>query len=601
MTQCQYCGVSMCPNCERCHNRKCDVEYTPNSVCALKPIESATTQKAKGIAALVGMYGDYSLPPVRGLIKATISDEDIERVIKWVGGRVFVRPCPVRPRHGFVESRTVISAGGLGKVVKETLKADPEGELLLMHPIKATWSAVWTPSLVTFGAGHDGATGGKDTISFPLGGAVPVTLEECYESAGISPLVDDPYVEVVSKGAKTYLTQLRAGPKGGRGGDYIPSKVKVERVLYPGLFGDNLLAWEEAIKGAGPGTVVSHFGGSPIDHFSVHARCEGIPVVFSKSVSEGDELEPTKVVDPDPLAVLRGLVVAETMTLGVHQHPSTVLMMLGLHHSSAMEGEDAFWIGVGAGLLLRYGSVALRGEVRHLQGSKKPDRASVYSRALPFTYSRHRASVPRMITAFRYGKFGSSSVGGLKWAQCGYSIYRMFKAMRALALVPNQVSLSRFIQAYNTTLNQAHNNGWWMNKFTDKETFSRVCRGEVLSTVQAYRSIKEAYHADPGDVEGAINRWAQWSNQTLTPPKVKRASVTVGQYGMNVGVSSRLLGARHRDLRLDTSKVLRTLTRELGGDLVVVPSKTGLRVELTRSHMKPITLYEDEPLTSQDV
>ena len=45
---------------------------------------------------------------------------------------LMARPCPIRPRHGFVESRQVHSVEEVNQVLSETLVADPKGEVILM-------------------------------------------------------------------------------------------------------------------------------------------------------------------------------------------------------------------------------------------------------------------------------------------------------------------------------------------------------------------------------------------------------------------------------------------------------------------------------------
>lgn len=85
-----------------------------------------------------------------------------ERMVRELGPvRIFARPCPLVPCHGFVDSRVVSSASDILQVVKETVKADPNGEVILMPFIEAKYSAVQVGEYVTLGIGHDGVTAGK--------------------------------------------------------------------------------------------------------------------------------------------------------------------------------------------------------------------------------------------------------------------------------------------------------------------------------------------------------------------------------------------------------------------------------------------------------
>ena len=78
------------------------------------------------------------------------------------------RPCPVTPRHGFVESRIVKTVGDLRAVCEETTLADPRGEILLMPFVENhNYSAVLTDQGLSIGTGHDGATAGKDAQLVP--------------------------------------------------------------------------------------------------------------------------------------------------------------------------------------------------------------------------------------------------------------------------------------------------------------------------------------------------------------------------------------------------------------------------------------------------
>src|ERR1700733_7280485 len=79
---------------------------------------SPQTQKARGLAALARLGVIASVPPFQVYRAREVSPSQL------VG--YFSRPCPMRPRHGFVDSRegrTVEEGAGL---IKETLDADDD-------------------------------------------------------------------------------------------------------------------------------------------------------------------------------------------------------------------------------------------------------------------------------------------------------------------------------------------------------------------------------------------------------------------------------------------------------------------------------------------
>lgn len=83
--------------------------------------------------------------------------------VTWIA-----RPCPVTPRHGFVESRIVKTVKDLRTVCEETTLADPRGEVLLMPFVEnRDYSAVLTDQGLSIGTGHNGATTGKDAVLVP--------------------------------------------------------------------------------------------------------------------------------------------------------------------------------------------------------------------------------------------------------------------------------------------------------------------------------------------------------------------------------------------------------------------------------------------------
>ena len=143
------------------------------------------TQKAQGLQALIREYrntpfwGNLCVPfTARNTLLVTELDQiDIDNateIFRYLRGLAypkeilqFIRPCPITPKHGFVESRIFDNPQTLVDTARETIEADSLGEILIMQYIPAEYSSVINPNCITIGRGTDGVTSGKeDTITF---------------------------------------------------------------------------------------------------------------------------------------------------------------------------------------------------------------------------------------------------------------------------------------------------------------------------------------------------------------------------------------------------------------------------------------------------
>lgn len=143
-------------------------------------------------------------------------------------GRWFVRPCPRTPRHGFVPSRTLIlpdEADILQSLWDHCQALDPDAELVLMPFIPALYSAVITPTGVSVGLWHTGATGGKGVyLPTPTSKHYGINgyYYKMYNQAGLT-LDSTPYLEVVLTAERMEVVQVRSGPPVPALPYYIPS------------------------------------------------------------------------------------------------------------------------------------------------------------------------------------------------------------------------------------------------------------------------------------------------------------------------------------------------------------------------------------------
>jgi hypothetical protein len=499
-TTCDYCGwwnSGTRANCSSCGKPlKKTVSYIPK------------TQKAKGIkviqgisfGASVGAVNIHAIFPVNKPTPTTIGFTPPP----------FARPCPPSPEHGFVESRIVKSQEDLEKLRQETLAVNAESEILIMPLVNAEINMIWTPGLLTVGPGHDGATSGKGVISFPLAGLNPIPKIHL-NSADIS---DEkwPYLEAVKgKGTSNYdgyavnpeVTQLRSGPiLKVISQDFIPEEITVGVITKTN--GEDLLEWAKKVKliaaankqsEGQPQEVVWHPTGGITDHFSVHCREQGVPIMLSREPVVGEVLAPKPLDPPDAEAMKLGVIAGNIWIPAQHERQNAiVLALLSLHNSVALRGPYSFWLGVAASILLRFGSAGLRGEARHAHNATSKIRSDVYDFYIPKSISFHRAALSRVTQILTYG-FGdpeaAHSFGGKKWGACGASLAPLFNAVRDLFLEPSSERASALIQATNVVVNQAHNGGWWLNKFCTQTAYNEIPTGSIGWTLQASKSIWE--------------------------------------------------------------------------------------------------------------
>ena len=437
------------------------------------------TQKAKGVMELLsgGVIGlrvesPYPIP--------------IERVEPYDLIGKFVRPCPLRPRHGFVESRYVSTAEEAKKIIAETLAEDKDAEFMRMRQIHATVSAVWTRGLLTLGPGNDGATSGRDTLSVPTIGEA-VRAETC-RRAGIK---SAPYLEVLYEDHGVdypTLVQLRDGPAFEGETDYIPEETVVKRVVR--AEGD-LLAWEKKVKRLRKGTVVHHPGGSLASHYAVHAVLSRVPVLVSREPQIGETLQRGKVqVSESNIEALRAGF-AHAFSLEDYDFAlAGKFMLAALHNFVAWKGKYDVLLGLGMGFAARLNMIAVMGEHRHfprLTGGKPVwGREQVYDAW--WNVLQNKKSIAlfyRALRSFLRDHWGASlagGYGGVKWYKFGLLALKMYNA-----LVKGDANEA--FGEFNSLVNAVHNGGWGFNKFLGDELLNTASIYPALSAIWVGREI----------------------------------------------------------------------------------------------------------------
>jgi hypothetical protein len=519
---------------------------------ANKPLK-ANTQKAKGVIALQGMNHVWAqceyvrALPVKTLIKAS------EPLKSSIGGYLpaFCRPCPPNPEHGFVESKVVKTVEALEEMRQATLAANPDSEIMLTvtYPNVAA-NAIWTPNLLTIGPGNDGATAGKSTVSMPLSGMSKFRKEDL-EKAGVA-LDKAPYVEVIfdkmpdgyEPAFQTILTQIRSGPilDSGVTLDYIPEEMTVTEVIQTN--GEDLLEWAKVVRGlkGKTGVVVYHPGGSLVDHYSVHCRENGVPIVLTEEPKVGMVLASKPMADLDPQEIIRGLAYGSSVDMGKKGVAGgyVSLALMALHNSAALRGSHSFWIGLGVAAVCKLGSAAMRGEARHAHEAWKSlkNKPDIYAHYGPKSLSFHRAALSRVTQLLHYG-FGDPDtqpvasgcgMGGRRWALCGVALAPLFTSIRRLVAEPTVANASQLLLDYNVAINQAHNGGWWLNKFISVASYDEIPKGNLGFIMRAAPMIlKAGQERHTADLAKFTKSVLSWPEVTLIAPlRWRKADLNIG-------------------------------------------------------------------------
>jgi len=483
MFRCNVCGchistatkqpVSAC----KCAFRK-GVEYQTQTHKPLSAeIWNPVTQKAKGVVALREFT--LEVPEYKVFTVSKLTDRDKNYLL----GK-FVRPCPMRPRHGFVDSRVVNTKEELEQLIIETLAADPEAEFIAMAHIDARYSGIWTPGLLTIGKGTDGATAGTSAIPLPVLGDY---IDDRFGLKSKAAVTEQPYLELLWGGANMYEVQLRNGPVLPQTIDYIPAEMTVETIVE--AVGD-LLEWETKMRQVSKGTVVYHPNGSLASHYAVHAVLNNIPVLISREPKIGEVLKPSagSTTNPIDLNALRaGFYFG--CTADTNYETAAYAMLAGCHNSVVWKGKYDILIGLAMGFGFRLTVAAGLGENRHKGRVKhkmpKYGRDHVYQECWndilsQATRTKFQEALDNFLNLEWEGGFG-----GVSW----------FKFVRFAAVLYNCIiegKAEQAVEAFNLLINSAHNNGWGFNKFIGDEWMNTSAKNPVKPAIRCAPLLYQA-------------------------------------------------------------------------------------------------------------
>jgi hypothetical protein len=465
--------------------------YTSDYVPALA--SQPLTQKGKGIKILQSAN-------LLGKDMAIVAT-DVEQAVKAFQtlqpkGDVFMRPCPIYARHGFVDSRKVKDVTEVRSVWAEARAVDPQAEAILMPFIPAQHSMVWRPGQLSIGPGHDGATAGHDSVAVFLQPAYPASWKGLATKAGVrleagaDPIKEpaqSPFIEAVATSTGCILTQIRAG-----GADIItepdwnPAPFTVGEVITidhakkedPGA----MVEWETTAKGLKPGFhVVYNPGGNMGDHWSVHAQLAKVAIVTTFQPVVGQVLPKLGIdlVPMDPQAVLYGFLgglLGPSLLPKVNRERAVAAAILGTHHGLMNGGDAGVFVGASCAFLLRLAQAALWGEARHnpadVNHHKGLSRQQIFSQVLD-NWTLGRSRLADVVIGFHSWGQGTG-FGGDAWAAVGRGTIDLDSAMLRLVNEPTVANAENVVAVLTNVVNLAHNNGWFLNKFASSSLFDQA-------------------------------------------------------------------------------------------------------------------------------
>jgi len=476
--------------------------------------KKAKTQKAKGVLGLpkileaggfIDKWGnDLSLKINPSALVQM--EEDIEQALLEINeSKVFVRPCPKVPRHGFVESRALdANKNNVKRVLEEALLVDPQSELLVCRPINAKWSAVWTPYLISFGSGNDGATSGSPFLSLVLSGKNPFKgIQSAY---GIKE-EETPYVEIVSDTSNNHhAVQFRSGPSVNSlgEGDFIPKSLKIKRVVE--ATGD-LLEFEKIVieSEKESGVVFYRKGDSLISHYAAHCVMRGIPYITSRIPKIGEFLKKSSNTqgDYDLFLLRKGLLDGMSGVLSKDSSKYlTKMAVVATHHSQIWRsGESVYTLGLMSGILVRMSSVICLHEMKYVKPtspSHKKWKGIPQSKGRNGTYQGYlnkpkisRQALSGSFNGFLYGNW-EGAVGGRKWAECAAHVIDLDELHLKFIKNPSQELAQKIGLKMHSIVNVSHNNGRMLTKFVSGQDLDKIAGGsapQIIKSISDYVSL----------------------------------------------------------------------------------------------------------------
>lgn len=473
------------------------------------------TQKAKGvfflqdkIKSIQGNFYNWNVPK-HLLFRAGISFSDSS-----FNFPVFARPCPVNPRHGFVDSTLCNNAEELNQVSAATYAAESDAEILVTKPVDSYYNAIINGQVITFARGNDGATGGKGCNYFyisedPLSEMLGLNNRKVIAEDEI-PFYEFVFGDGISSNI-TNLVQVRSAPKTPRVKDFVPDTVEVKTILK--AEGD-LLDWESLLKTVDPKTtIVDHTNGSLSSHYAIHAIVNKVPIFTTYLPELGSVVPPTvedvSITDLDKQKFLRsfsaGFSSTEYLIKNIKYNQQSIDQIMGgiirvalstLHNFSVVSlSKDYELLGMVLGLFCRSTFAVSFGETRYNRKraaanlyytsyySKVPEggRNVCYNHMMNLGVDEAQATMAKVYHIFDRMKW-DSSYGGKKWASCTRSAVELFNACVSL-------DIQKVVELFNRVINENHNGGKYLNKVVSYSDFDEAAKSPSVYPLRHFHTI----------------------------------------------------------------------------------------------------------------
>jgi len=435
------------------------------------------------------------------------------RVTKRVNGNhlAFVRPCPQRPRHGFVDSRPALSWRDVRLVMKETLEADPGGEILVQPMYDAKASAILNPrtGYLSLGKGNDGATSGKQTVDMiippePIFGS---DLSHLKTVCDILP-EEDPYLEILVPSRNLLqnplVVQARGGPKQSKryvSDLYIPEPMEVKRVDTVDPATTNLLEWESICHdlASEEGVLVHLPGGSLVSHIAIHCIINEVPLCTSQQrplVGMYFEPQERNTFDLKWSTFIhwyyhtKSWIGQDFMRLG-RAASAGVALTHNLPQLSQMPSYSRLLAFACSSINLA-STLSCWGEARYAlserQKQGKPGRLERWEECIEAPKWIQEKFLEDSSSLFHSSKEWedgeNTNVGGMKWARIATTALDLQRAIDRKKETAVKTSL-------NALVNANHNGGKGLNKLVDNSTFGLAARSPGLAILKEAEVIVE--------------------------------------------------------------------------------------------------------------
>lgn len=428
---------------------------------------------------------------------------------KGVGETVFFRPCPVRPRHGFVNSQCLQQASDSRGIIAKARCLDPHSEFLIMPYANGKYSALFTQDMVSFGLGMSACTsGGGNTVALP----VPTTqyfTGNTLKNADVT----YPYIETVEHDKQLNIVQLRDGPAISGRNHYIPQEVTVEHIFEINPETD-LLQFEFDMKSADPATTVVYAPNIPItSHYGAHAVANGIAFITKWDMVQNKKLSPNIDLNSAPnyndyhklrmeIMVTMERNIGETYNIPPPHVSEFQEICASIAASSIVTGHGApIWdpttdsirrlLAGGLVSFIALYAAALYGELRHFgkyAKGKKPytkcklsdinDRSSVYYSALHTPAEKLIQQLPTIEIDFMH-KGWCGSYGGRNWASATHSLHVLYADLKHFCVSPSRETWMQVVTQWHTCINEQHNGGAILTKYVSPDFFE-LAAGNIV-------------------------------------------------------------------------------------------------------------------------